>query len=132
MPRQSVLSTLGGNGRQSVAGYAGLGEEVRSNKRNQVFILGRTTRAGTMVDGSDMFNFRTINNEMNILKTEEEQRRKIQRIRNTGSEYQRIVYEVISSSKFQNTIMCCVFINIILLLLPTMPTTVEFGLYIKR
>ena len=69
---------------------------------------------------------------MNILKTEEEQRQKIQRIKNTGSEYQRIVYEVISSSKFQNTIMCCVFINIVLLLLPTMPTTVGFGLYIKR
>ena len=85
-----------------------------------------------MIDGKELFNFRTINNEMNILKTEEKQRQKIQRVKNTGSEYQRIVYEMISSSKFQNTVMCCVFINIVLLIMPTMPASVSFGLYIKR
>jgi len=110
MTRDSRFSNLGA-ARPSVAqgggAYAGLGK--------------RATRAGTMIDNSELFDFRKVNNEMNILKMEEQQRQKIQRIKNSGSDYQRIIFEMISSSKFQNTIMCCVFINILLLISKRLP-----------
>ena len=76
---------------------------------------------GTIIDNQELFNFGKVNNEMNILKMEEKERQKIQRIKNSGSDYQRIVYELISSSKFQNTIMGCVFVNILLMIMPTLP-----------
>lgn len=112
MTRDSKFSNLG-QARRSIAGggtaYAGLGK--------------RTTRAGTMIDTNvnELFDFRKVNNEMNILKMEEQQRQQIQRIKNSGSDYQRITFEMISSSKFQNTIMCCVFINILLLISGRLP-----------
>merc|ERR1719285_81752 len=68
---------------------------------------------------------------MNILKMEEKERQKIQRIKNSGSDYQRIVYELISSSKFQNTIMGCVFVNILLMIMPTLPDD-HGGVFFER
>ena len=112
MTRDSKFSNLG-QARRSIAGggtaYAGLGK--------------RTTRAGTMIDTNvnELFDFRKVNNEMNILKMEEQQRQQIQRIKHSGSDYQRIIFEMISSSKFQNAIMGCVFINILLLISQRLP-----------
>merc|ERR1712131_178284 len=62
-----------------------------------------------------------INTEVNLLKSEEKQRQKVRKIMG-GSEYQIVAFESISNPNFYNGVMLCVFINILLLIMPTMPS----------
>ena len=66
------------------------------------------------------YDLAKINTEVNLLKAEQKHRQKVRKIMG-GSEYQRILFELISNPKFDNGVMLCVFINILLLIMPTMP-----------
>ena len=61
---------------------------------------------------------------------EQKKRQKIQRIL-SGNDYQITTYKIISTNKFQYTIMGCVILNILLLIIPTMPPTTPFSKWFK-
>lgn len=62
---------------------------------------------------------------------EQKKRQKIQRIL-SGNDYQITTYKIISTNKFQYTIMSCVIVNILLLILPQMPSTTPFAKWFER
>ena len=62
-----------------------------------------------------------IGDEIKLEHEGQKKRQKIQRIL-SGNDYQITTYKIISTNKFQHTIMTCVVLNILLLILPTMPT----------
>ena len=64
-------------------------------------------------------------------ETEQKKRQKIQRIL-SGNDYQITTYKIISTNKFQYTIMGCDILNILLLIMPTMPPTTPFSQWFKR
>ena len=66
------------------------------------------------------YDLAKINTEVNLLKAEQKHRQKVRKIMG-GSEYQIVVFEFISNPNFYNGVMLCVFINILLLIMPTMP-----------
>ena len=97
------------------------------------------------------YDLAKINNGVNMLKLEEKQRQKVRKIMGGSDgisnscrpirtchyvwhpdwsipirypilEYQIVAFELISNPNFYNGVMLCVFINILLLIMPTMPS----------
>lgn len=78
--------------------------------------LSRLSSVGVVSIESSM-DTSLINNQVNLLKMEENQRQKIRKIL-SGTDYQRITFKLVSSTVFQYTIVGCVVFNIFLLIMP--------------
>jgi len=99
---------------QSSSGLSSLSSGLSGSSK-----YSRSTYCST--DESDFsFNLSRINNEINLMKLKEKERQMVQKIMG-GSETQRILFQFISNPKFDNAVMVCILINILLLIMPTMP-----------
>jgi len=113
-------------------GLANLGaSQSRASFNNHRSSLTFSLASRLSQNESSIYDSYRVGMELKKDQQEQKRRQKIQRIL-SGNDYQITTYKIISTNKFQYTIMSCVIINILLLIMPQMPPNTPFAKWFQR